>query len=462
MSTQNVRKFAGFVDLAELGTTGLNRFGGYVNEEFLKELLGKKAVKVYREMSTNDSTIGALLFAIKMLIRQVEWPVLPFSDAPEDLEKSEFLESCRDDMEHTWTDTLTEILTFLAYGWSYHEIVYKMRLGEESVDPAHRSRFSDGLIGWRKLPIRSQESLWEWVFAENGDILGMRQSAPPDYAVRTVPMEKALLFRSDTTKNNPEGMSILRTAYRSWFIKKHIENIEAIGIERDLAGLPIAWVPPDLLEADAPNDRKAILQSVRQIITNIKRDEQEGIVFPLYYDENGNKAYDLTLLSTGGSRQFDTSAVVNRYKQDILSTVMADFILLGHTQVGTFSLSSSKTELFATAIGAWMDAICDVFNRTAIPRLFRLNGWPTDRMPTLSHGDIESKDLVELGQFINALSTSGAVLFPNPQLENFLLRQAGLPSMQDEGAREDMPGGVAAGDVGAADPLAVDPLAAAL
>ena len=63
--------------MIELGVTGIRRVSGYVDEEFLPALRGRKAVKVYREMSQNDSIIGALLFAIDKLVREVEWKVVP-------------------------------------------------------------------------------------------------------------------------------------------------------------------------------------------------------------------------------------------------------------------------------------------------------------------------------------------------------------------------------------------------
>src|SRR5690554_404643 len=167
------------VDLIEIGRTGLERFGGHVYEEFLPDLTGTRAVKVYREMSENDPVVGAFLFAIDMLMRNVSWTVRPYSQRQEDLEAADFLKSCMEDMSMTWEDTISEILSMLVYGWSYHEIVYKIRAGD-SLDPSRRSRFADGRIGWRKLPIRAQESLYEWIFDEAGGIRGMVQQAPPD------------------------------------------------------------------------------------------------------------------------------------------------------------------------------------------------------------------------------------------------------------------------------------------
>ena len=113
----------------EIGRIGQKRYGGTFYEEFLRELRGKKGIETYREMAENDDTIGAILFAVEMLIRQASWNVEPGGDTPKDKEAAEFVEQCMHDMQDTWTDTISEILSFLTYGWSFHEIVYKRRMG---------------------------------------------------------------------------------------------------------------------------------------------------------------------------------------------------------------------------------------------------------------------------------------------------------------------------------------------
>lgn len=45
-------------DLAELGSAGLNQQGGLIHEEFLPQLQGLRAIRVYREMSANDPVAG--------------------------------------------------------------------------------------------------------------------------------------------------------------------------------------------------------------------------------------------------------------------------------------------------------------------------------------------------------------------------------------------------------------------
>lgn len=421
----------------ELGLSGLNRQSGNVYEEFLKELQGTRGVQVFKEMRDNDSTVGAVLFAVEMLMRQVEWRVEAASNEDEDIAAAEFLESCLHDMDMTWEETISEILSMLPFGWAYHEIIYKKREGNQG-DTKLNSRYQDGRIGWRKLPLRAQETLYEWKFDDkDGSLLGMYQQPPPDYRIRFIPIEKALLFRTKVRKGNPEGVSILRNAYRDFYFKKHIENIEGIGIERDLAGLPVALVPPEILKANASMEARATLNSIETLIKNIRRDEQEGVIFPKAMDENGRDLYELKLLSTGGTRQFDTDKIIARKDRGIAGSVLADFVLLGHEGVGSFALSSSKTHMFANAIGAWMDLIASVFNNVAIPRLFALNSFNIENLPMLKHGDVETMNLEELGNFVQRLTASGARIFPNAEIENFLLRQAGLPEIDFEAQDQD-------------------------
>jgi hypothetical protein len=231
----------------------------------------------------------------------------------------------------------------------------------------------------------------------------------------------------------PTHNSILRNAYRPWVFKRRIEEIEAIGIERDLAGFPVAYVPYRMMTSNATPEETAALNEIKDIVSNIKRDEQEGAVFPNAFDpESGNKLYELTLLSTGGSRQFDTDATVARYDQRIAMTVLADFILLGHEKIGSFSLGQVKADLFTSALEAWLDMISQVFNATAIPRLRKMNGEDPAASPTLTHGKLNQIDLGALGDFLVKVSQAGAPLFPDDNLEAYLRQVAGLPDKTNE------------------------------
>lgn len=408
-------------DSKEIGRVGQRRYGGIFYEEFLSELRGRKGAEVFTEMSNNDETIGAILFAIEMLVRQASWNVEPGGSTAKDREAAEFVKSCMDDMQQTWIDTISEILSFLTYGWSFHEIVYKRRMGRTK-DNRTSSKYDDGLIGWMKLPIRSQETLYQWEYDDQDNLIGMTQMPPPDFGLITIPMNKAMLFRTRSRKDNPEGRSILRTAYRSWYFKRRIQEIEGIGIERDLAGLPVITTPEgmDIWDKD-DEDMNAIRAGLEAMVKNIRRDSTEGLVLPF--------GYTFELTSTGGSRQFDTNSIIARYDTKISQTVLADFIQLGHESVGSFSLSSDKTNLFSMAICAFLDIICQTFNSQGIPALIDINGdhfaGVTD-YPRLTHGDIEDVDLATVATFIKDMTSIG-VIIPDESLEDYVRQLGKLP-----------------------------------
>lgn len=432
-------------DLTELGSTGLLRAGGTVYDEFLNDLRGPKGRKTLREMADNEPIIASFLFAIEKIIQRLDWRFEPYRDPTSDgepdntdVENAQFANDALTDMSMSWDQTLSEILSMLVYGWSYLEIVYKKRVGPDQKDGSKRSKYTDGKVGWRRWGIRSQETLQEWVIdPDDGGVMGMVQLDPVAGGKGriTIPIEKALLFRATMRRNNPEGKPLIRTAYLPYYYKKVISEIEAIGIERDLAGLPVLWLHPDYFAADAPPEMRAVYDTCANIVKSIKRNENEGILMPLMFDEHGNKVMDLTLLSSGGSRQIPINETITRYNQMMAMTVLADFILLGHERVGSYSLGASKIDLWSMGVDAIANSIAEVVNNYALPRLFAYNGLPLDRLPTLVYGDVAQIELTEIADFVQKMAGAGA-LAPDDDLEDFLRDLAGFPPANKE-AREE-------------------------
>ena len=173
-------------------------------------------------------------------------------------------------------------------------------------------------------------------------------------------------------------------------------------------------MPPSFISNASPEDRQ-VLESIKRIVTNVRRDEQEELC-SLVYDENSRS---LTLgffqqAARGSSGRSDLTI----YQR--INDRLADFILLGHEQVGSFSLASSKTHLFSVALGTWLNVIAAQFNRIAIPRLFALNSFRLEKLPKLVPGDIEVPNLTELGDYITKLAGAGMDLFPDEKLEDYL------------------------------------------
>lgn len=447
----------------EIGRTGLKQYSGYVYEEFLAGLrTSQQRIKTYTEMANNDAIISGFLFAINSVLTAVDWHVEPErAGNADDIEAAEFVSSCLRDMSNTWpSDTLSEILSLLTYGFSYFEVVYKKREGRQG-DPLKSSRYDDGRWGWQKFAPRSQESLQRWDFDQNGRLRGMIQLAPPDYEERAIPLNRALLFRIGVHKDNPEGRSLLRGCYRAFFLKKRLQELEAIGVERDLAGLPVFYVDPRLFFDD---EYKPMLEAWKNVVRNLRRDEQEGVVIPNVYNEQGHRLYELTLLSTGSRRQSASNDVIERYNAEIAMSALSDFMLLGHTRTGAFALSKTKTDLFSTTFGYVLDAVGNELNERELPRLLALNGMPGECR--LIHGKPGHVDIEAFSGMLLNLSRAGLpVASPDGTRERFVLQSLGLPSGDvtgtgvhvptagDPGVGVDEPAGDVEGETGAEAPV---------
>jgi len=416
----------------EYGTTGLFRLGPYIWEEWLPELQQQKGVKIYKEMWQNDAIISSIFYALEMVCRSVDWDFEPGGDSPEDEKSAEFYRTCLfNDMSVNWEDTLSEILSMFIFGWSWFELVYKKREGPHPDDPTLDSNYDDGRIGWRKWGIRTQESLLRWDFDPYGGVVAMVQLAPPYYRITEIPIEKSLLFRLKPRKGNPEGISMLRGAYRSWYLKKNIEDIEAIGVERDLAGIPIMWVPENVLLGSDGN-AVAARDYYKQVITNIHRNQDEGILMPsttYAQEDGGGKMYDITLLGPSSQRQFMTDQIISRYNKMIAMTVLADFLMLGQDQTGSYALAETRNNIFSLSVTAILDSVADTINSYAIPRLARLNAdINPETLPKLTHGDIASSAAMDIANAIAQLARGGVPIPDSVDFRNKIWNILHLPT----------------------------------
>lgn len=445
-------------DKAELGVSGLTQYSGFVSEEFLPQLQGVKGVKVFRAMTDNDPIIGAVLSAIGLILRAVKWDAAASEENKENPEAEElrvFALSLLDDMSHSFEDFISEAITMLSFGWAWHELVIKNRVGPDESDPTKRSRHTDGRIGIRKLAPRAQESLDRWEFDEDGGIRGMWQRPPNGMVGRGdvfLPIERGLLFRTTSRKNNPEGVSVLRNAYRPYFFAQRIEEHEAIGVERDLVGIPIVRIPLEYLAPDASDAHRAVRAKYEKIALDLGRNEQAGLVLPSdpYVDDMGKPTglhrVGVELLGSPGSKMMDTDKIIVRHQRNIARSVLADFIMLGTDgKSGSYALSQNKSDLFMRACETYLNQIAAVLNRHMLPRIWALNGLDPEMMPKYKPGALAPVDIEQLGQFLQTAAGAGMELFPDPELDTHLREEVGLPpkseeaqALQDERREEDM------------------------
>ncbi len=333
----------------DVGDVGLNTTGwGEIGDEFLREWqgAGEKAKRV-REMLYNSPVIAALRLAVEMPLRDIDWQFA--SDLGEDDPRLTLLNDSWAAMTHSWDDHINDALAFLWYGWSMFTITYQA---------------DGGRILWRKFRPLAHDTLQRWQFEDDGGLKGMQQW--PHLWPDPIPVERMVIYRFRRARGNPEGESILRPAWTSWYYAKNIQHIEAVGIERNLAGLPVINLPEDA-DTTESDDNTTDVGKARRIVANVRNDEQAGLVLPFGWQFN-------LVASSGAGKVSDTDLVINRYDKRMLMATLSQFIMLGMDNVGALATFEGATDFFTLTLNAVADTIAQTFTKFAVERLLLLNG----------------------------------------------------------------------------------------
>lgn len=404
------------------GVTGLKARWGVVYEEWLPELKGTKAAKIFQQME-DDAVIGTLLDSIRTPLMAAEFTVTPASDSEADQNAADFFESCMSDMtRYSWRQHVLDMLTFLTFGYSLHEVVLKKRMGPNVVPS---SKFTDGKLGLHILDPRGQDTVVGWTFDDEQNVTEVKQRVEgQDY---TIPMWKVLHSTWRSRKRNPEGKSPLRSLYRAWRRKDGLEEIEAIGIERDMAGLPVITLPQGATSEDA--------DTAEAVVRNLRMDEEAGVVLPGVQAGQEGEGWKLELMGGGGSKSYDADKTIQRYTKMILMRLFAQFLMLGMENAGTQALVKGSHDFFSLALVGVQQEMLEVWNDQLVPLLFRFNPFPgITGLPKLDWSPPGKTDIESMVNVLEKLVNS-EIITPGVELEDWMRTQGDMPD-RPEGVGE--------------------------
>lgn len=437
---------------SQIGYSGLLTLGGQVLEETQKELRWPQAIHTFKKME-KDASISPALELVEMMMARVDWSIkIPKGYEEKLAPYAEFLDQCMNDMTHDWKSFIKSASTFSRYGFSLNEIVLRYRKRENG------SKYDDNLVGIKSLPSRSQDSVYEWVWANYGrDLTGFKQAVFGvnssqlgwSYAeltkvngerpgVKFIPRKKYLHFRNNPIKDNPEGHSPLVAAHQAWRLKCAYLESEAIGTAQDTNGFKVLYLPPQYMQATASEENKAIFKEYQKVMRNIHQAKESGIILPLITDELGNKLFQFDVQNITGKMSYDTSAIIDRLNKEILLCLFADILALGQEGGGSFSLAEGKMNIINMSIQSKLDEIKSQLNHQLVRTIFEQNGWPVDVTPYFDYGSVEKITLDEMSKFVQR--TKAVSMLPQtPQVVNWILENADIPyRVDDDISQEDL------------------------
>lgn len=426
--------------LGELGSEGMATVRDITN--FLQpiELRWPTCLKTYEKMKLDSTVSAALDLGYILIEKRFSNAELHYNKNSERSKQAkEFIEWCFDNMDgQTLRSIARNAATFREHGFSILEKVY--------------TRVKDGKYqGWfkvSKLGYRHPLSLYQaepFVFGSDGRELVSIKQDPSFFknstgyfsfpnSIHSEPIEierkKFILFGYNATDSVKFGSSPLNSAYKAWREKVILEDLEVTGTSKSLSGMPLIYLPNDILTKaamDPTSPEGLAVKALDRQMANLHAGDQAYMRLPsdLIDGSTTTRAYELKFLGVdGNSSATNTKELINDRKKAILDRLGAGFINLGNDSVGSYNLGESKSNLHGHYVERDCNIIEEGINKDLIPQLLAMNNifLSSDEMPYLQSGWAEDPSKDETSKVIQRTAAVG-FLPATPEIvdENFAM-----------------------------------------
>jgi hypothetical protein len=387
--------------------------------ETVGDLLWPRSIQTYTRMVRDDSRLSSILQAISLPIRLTTWRIDPAGASEEvtrHIADDLGLAIVGDDEQRpqrrakgrfSWGSHLQQALTYLQFGHSLFERVY---------------RVEDGRVHLRKLAPRPQSTIAWWNVARDGGLVSIEQwpaglyatpgttVATPGGARSSISGDRLLVYTRDPDPGVWQGNSILRPAYKNYILKDELLRIEAAAARRHGIGVPAAWAPPE-----ESNDPEKVAEYQRAA-SAYQGGSSAGIGLPA-------EARFEILGPTGAP--MDPRRAIEYHDHQMALVALAHFLNLDG-KGGSYALASVQQNTFTQAVGAVADHIRETAQAHVVDDLVDWN-WgqdePAPRLVCDAIGSRQDATALALQQLVAA-----GLLTPDARTEMFVRQLTGLPA----------------------------------
>jgi hypothetical protein len=380
--------------------------------EYVPDLRWPNSVGVYNRMR-RDAKCAGVLRAACMPVRGTGWHVVDSPDVRPAV--AQFVRNNlglndvgtsrrrRRGQGISWDGFLRHVLLMLPFGHMYFEPVFTLAppgpndTGLPVRTYAHLARLAPIL----------PPTINGFTVAANGDLVGITQQATllTGQTVNVpLPADLIIPFVNDREGADWAGTSMLREAYKHWYLKDQMERLGAQIVQRNGMGLPVAKYAED-------GDRDMMLA----MATAARAGEQSGVAI--------RAADDFALIGVTGS-VVDPMPQITYHGEEIAGSVLAMFLTLGH-DAGARSLGETFVDYFTMAVNAVISDIEETCTEELSRRLVELNFGPDEAYPEIVADSITPQAPLT-AESISALVTAGVVT-PDASLDAFARSHFGMP-----------------------------------
>lgn len=376
------------------------------------ELLWPRSVDLY-DLMRKDGQIKALLNGMILPITRYNWMIDANGASPEVVNRlaedlnlpirgQEPRPVGRSRRRFKFREHLKLTLrTGLVYGHSFSE-----KVGEYDEE------------GWwrlRKLGARMPKTITEIKNADDGGLKWIKQNLGPD--AKRIPVEHLACWVWEQDPGSWVGESFLRPMYKHWLRKDRLLRVDAMSIEKNGMGVPMA-VAPQMATKGA---KRNVLAALRRVMAG----KDSGLVLETGWDAKF-KGVEGTLPDAIKSIQYDD--------EQMARTALMMFAQLGQGgSSGNRALGETFVDFFALAQDACAYWYADTFNEHVIEDWVDINVGEDENAPLLV---FERDSNPELAIADLKLAADAGFITMNHETKAWFADKHGLPEPEEE---EDTP-----------------------
>lgn len=359
---------------------------------------------IYEDMMKDDQ-VSVAMAVKKDLIIGSGWHITCEDDDQAEM-KNCIEVALAEDIETSFEDCLSQIITAYEIGFSVTEKQFKLR--------------DDGMMTLKNLKTRNPVS---WLFHQDkfGNVVRYEQQGTGK-EFSDIDKNSLIHFVNNPRYGNPYGTSDLRAAYTAYFIKKQITRFYAIFLEKCASPIPIAKYDRNIgLDAE--------IQKIHDTIKKLQT--SSAMTIP--------KDFDIQFLQTTGNGEAYTKGI-NMFNMFIGRALFVPDLLGfqgGETSGGSQALGREQMVVFFKHIMRRRRTLENMVNHHIVKPLILWNYGKVENYPKFKLNPIEESQAVENAKlWLEAVR--GRVFEASPEDINHFKRICEFPETEDEAMEEGM------------------------
>ena len=396
-----------------VGVMGTPVYGGFIqSHETNPELKFRRRYKTFSEIMLNTSIVAASIRYFLNLVSKTGWKVEP-APGPRGAEIAEMVESALHDMDTPWHRVVRRAAMYRFYGFGLQEWTAKRR--------------DDGMLGFQDVQARSQFTIERWDVSEQGTVFGVTQRSPQDNREIYLPRSKLIYMVDDAMNDSPEGLGLFRHLVGPAKRLARYEQLEGIGFETDLRGIPIGRAPLALMQQAVeqgrmdPAVRARILENISDFIKSHLKNPERGLLLDSQpFTGQDDQRFPSTIqqwgleLARGDSPAMEeVNVAIDRVNRELARIMGTEHLLLGDGESGSEALSRDKSHNFGLIVESTMKEIREVMESDFVRPILDLNGVDRSLQPILKTHPVQFRSVQDVTRSLKDMAASGAILAPD-------------------------------------------------